>query len=89
MKLQDMTDQGTISPDSAPWGLGFSTPNGGIQDFSGGHPKVTKNMKPEKAVGPDKLKSLLLQDLRDEIAPILQIIFQRSGGSRSWNTGGA
>ena len=47
MKLQDMTDQGTIFPDSVPpnpppprvW---RSVPNGGIDDFSGENPKASK-----------------------------------------------
>ena len=37
--------------------------------------KLLKNLKPNKAAGPDKLKPLLLQELREEIAPILQVIF--------------
>ena len=35
-------------------------------------------LKPFKAAGPDRLKPLLLKELRDEIAPISQIIFERS-----------
>ena len=37
--------------------------------------KLLKNLKPGKAAGPDKLKPLLLQALREKIAPILQKIF--------------
>ena len=40
--------------------------------------KLLKNLKPGKAAGPDKLKPLLLQELREEIALILQIISERS-----------
>ena len=36
------------------------------------------NLKPGKAAGPDKLKPLLLRELRDEIAPIIKVIFDRS-----------
>ena len=39
--------------------------------------KLLRNLKPGKAAGPDKLKSLLLRELREEIAPILKIIYQR------------
>ena len=37
-----------------------------------------KNLKPGKAAGPDRLKPLLLRELREEIAPIIKIIFDRS-----------
>ena len=40
--------------------------------------KLLQNLKPFKAFGPDKLKLLLLKELREEIAPIIQIIFERS-----------
>ena len=40
--------------------------------------KLLQNLKPFKAAGPDKLKPLLLKELREEIAPIIQIIFERS-----------
>ena len=40
--------------------------------------KLLQNLKPFKAAGPDRLKPLLLKELREEIAPIIQIIFERS-----------
>ena len=40
--------------------------------------KLLHNLKPGKAAGPDKLKPLLLRELRDEIAPIIKVIFYRS-----------
>ena len=40
--------------------------------------KLLKDLKPHKAAGPDQIKPLVLQRLRDVIAPILQVIFQRS-----------
>ena len=79
MKLKDMTDQGIISADSAPPGTLSSVPP--IEDFRisvEGILKLLKNLKPGKAAGPDKLKPRLLQELCNEIAPILQIIFERS-----------
>ena len=36
------------------------------------------NLKPRKAAGPDKLKPLLLKKLRDEIEPIIKVIFDKS-----------
>ena len=40
--------------------------------------KLLKNLKPGKVAGPDKLKPLLLEDLRDEIARIIEVIFEQS-----------
>ena len=40
--------------------------------------KLLKNLKPNKAAGPDKLKPLLIQELMEEIAPILQVILEPS-----------
>ena len=40
--------------------------------------KLLKNLKPGKAAGPDGLKPLLLRELREEIAPILKVIYDRS-----------
>ena len=40
--------------------------------------KLLHNLKSGKAAGPDKLKPLLLRELRDEIAPIIKVIFDRS-----------
>ena len=40
--------------------------------------KLLKNLKPGKAAGPDRLKPVLLKELREEIAPIVQVIFERS-----------
>lgn len=39
--------------------------------------KLLKDLNPHKAAGPDQLKPLVLQRLRDVIAPVLQVIFQR------------
>ena len=35
-------------------------------------------LKPNKAAGPDMIRPLILRDLHDTIAPILQVIFSRS-----------
>ena len=43
-----------------------------------GIPKLLKNLKPVKAAGPDQLKPLLLEELRDETVPIIKIIFEKS-----------
>ena len=36
----------------------------------GWHTKALKNLKPGKAAGPDRLKPIMIKELREEIAPI-------------------
>ena len=52
--------------------------------------KLLKDLNPHKAAGPDQIKPLVLQTLRDVIAPILQVIFQRSLNTgrvpKDWST---
>ena len=40
--------------------------------------KLLKDLNPHKAAGPDELKPLVLRELREVIAPMLVVIFQRS-----------
>ena len=40
--------------------------------------KLLQNLKPDKALGPDHIKPLLLKNLSTEIAPILQVLFTKS-----------
>ena len=37
--------------------------------------KLLKNLNPRKAAGPDKIKPMVLQELREELAPVLKIHF--------------
>ena len=79
MQIQDMTDNGTMCHDAVPAGVLSSSPK--MEEFSisiNGILKLLQNLKPFKAAGPDRLKPLLLKELRDEIAPIIQIIFERT-----------
>ena len=79
MKLQDMADCGKLSSEALPPGVLKSTPV--MEDFSisvAGILKHLQNLKPGKAAGPDRLKLLLLKELCEEIAPIMQLIFDRS-----------
>ena len=79
MKIQDMTDSGKMRHDAVPAELLISNPK--MEEFSiswNGILKLLQNLKPFKAAGPDRLKPLLLKELREEIAPIIQIIFERS-----------
>ena len=74
MKLQDMTDEGL--QDTAPAGTQNPNPiKGEFEISTAGILKLLKNLKPGKTAGPGRLKPLLLRELREEIAPILQVIF--------------
>ena len=52
--------------------------------------KLLKDLNPHKAAGPDQIKPLVLQKLCDVLAPILQVIFQRSLNTgrvpKDWST---
>ena len=79
MKIQDMADSSEIDPDPIPDGMLNSTPVMEHFEISmSGILKLLKNLKPNKAASPDKLKPLLLHELGEEIAPILQVIFEHS-----------
>ncbi len=43
--------------------------------------KLLQNLKPGKAAGPDNIQPIVLKELCNEIAPIIQVIFQRSLGT--------
>ena len=40
--------------------------------------KQLKDLNPHKAAGPDNIKPLVLRQLREEIAPVIQVLFQKS-----------
>ena len=79
MRVQDLKTAGGLSSDSNTDSQPDKTrcmPE--IIISENGLLKLLKNLKPGKAAGPDKLKPLLLRELREEIAPILKIIYERS-----------
>ena len=79
MKLQDMADCGGIPSEALSPGMQESSP--AMEDFDisvAGILKLLKDLKPGKAAGPDRLKPILLKELREETAPIIQVIFERS-----------
>ena len=40
--------------------------------------KLLSNLQPHKAAGPDEIRPIVLRELRTEIAPIIQLIFEKS-----------
>ena len=79
MKVQDLVDEGSIPSEPVSDSNLNSIPvMPDIEISLNGLLKLLKNLKPGKAAGPDKLKPLLLKELRDEIAPIIKVIFEKS-----------
>ena len=71
-----MADCGGIPYEALSPGMQESSPAMEAFDISvAGILKLLKNLKPGKASGPDRLKPILLKELREEIAPIIQVIF--------------
>ena len=75
-----MADSDIIGPETGPAGVLNDTCV--MEAFSisvnDGILKHLQNLTPGKAAGPDRNKPLLLKELREEIAPIIQVIFKRS-----------
>ncbi|MCG8048052.1 MAG: hypothetical protein JAY75_12610 [Candidatus Thiodiazotropha taylori] len=84
MKVQDQVDAGRIDPckidpKSVPAGCLNNQPvMPEILLSEAGILKLLHNLNPNKAAGPDELKPLVLKELREVIAPMVRIIFQRS-----------
>ena len=79
MKVQDLADKGSLPPGSTPDKQQSSVPvmpdiNISLNSLL----NLLSNLKPGKAAGPDMLRPLLLKELREEIAPIIKAIYERS-----------
>ena len=79
MWVQDLRNAGGLPSDTIPDRQQDSNINMPEIDISlNGLLKLLHNLKPGKAARPDKLKPLLLRELRDEVDPIIKVIFDRS-----------
>ena len=79
MKVQDLVDNKVIETERLPEDLRNPTPiMPEIQLSTAGILKLLKNLNPGKAAGPDKIKPVVLKEFREELAPILKILFERS-----------
>ena len=79
MKIQDLVDKKVIDPELIPEDM--KNPTLVMLDIIVSKTwisKLLKNLNPRKAAGPDKIKPVVLQELREEFAPILKILFERS-----------
>ena len=81
MRVQDLKHEGGLPPDSDITTDPQQDPTVTMPEINisqNGLLKLLKNLKPGKTAGPDRLKPLLLRELREEIAPIIKVIFDRS-----------
>ena len=79
MAVQDSVDNGLLDPSQIPSETHSSVPQmPNITVSLNGILKLLKDLNPHKAAGPDQLKPLVLQRLRTVIAPVLQVIYQKS-----------
>ena len=79
MKVQDLVDDKVISPNALTEDLRNSTPlMPDIKISEAGIMNLLINLIPKKAAGPDRIKRVILQELREELAPIVKVLFERS-----------
>ena len=79
MTVQDQVDAGKINAQSVSAGcLNNQLVMSEVHLSESGILKLLHDLNPHKAAGPDELKSLVLKGLREVIAPMVKIIFQRS-----------
>ena len=64
----------SISTKTYPANLHATTPKCLINDIT----KLLSNLRHDKAAGQDEIRIIVLKELRPEIAPIIQLIFERS-----------
>ena len=91
MAVQDFVDDGILNPSHIPSKTLSSVPQmPNISVSLNGVLKLLKDLNPHKAAGPDQLKPIVLQRLRDVIAPVLQVNYQKSLDTgrvpNDWNT---
>ena len=71
MKIPDFVDDKAISPED----LKNSTPlMPDVKISEAGILNLLKDLIPQKAAGPDRIKPVILQELRVELAPIINVI---------------
>ena len=74
-----MVDCGKISPGQNYQGPQTSVPKMPEFEISiNGIIKLLGNLKPGEAAGPDKIRPLILKELKEEISPIIHVMFERS-----------
>ena len=72
-KLQKLNDRGcNLEFQPSPY-----SPMPDIQISVNGIEKLLNSLNPNKAAGPDQFKLIVLQELHAELAPIVQVIFQK------------
>ena len=64
-----------MTTDGLPAQTGINKQMPEIDISTNGILKLLGNLDPSKAAGPDKMRPLVLKELRGQIAPILKVIF--------------
>ena len=78
MKLQDLDDDGKVSPGVVTQkSLNKNRTMPQLEVSINGILKLLNNPKPGKASGPEKIRPLILKELRVALAPIIKVIFER------------
>ena len=82
VRVRGLKKAGGLPSDTTPDSLQDSAtdmPEIGISE--GGLVGLLRGLRPGGAAGPDRLKPLLLRELREEVAPIVQVVFDGSLGA--------
>ena len=75
----DQVEKGDIPPSQVPTDCQSKFPTMQPLTLSvNGILKLFKDLNPHKAAGPDHIKPLVLRELREVLAPVIQVIFQKS-----------
>ena len=91
MKVQDLVDDKVLPKSAIPKDLRNPIPvMSDINISETGLLNLLRNLKPKKAAGPDRIKHVVLQELREEFVPMLKVLFERSLKSSAvphiWNS---
>ena len=78
MRVQDLVDDKVVPQSAIPKNSRNPTPVMPDINISETGNNLLRNLKPKKGAGPDKIKPVVLQELREELVPVLKVLFERS-----------
>ena len=79
MRVQDLVDDKVVPQSAIPKNSRNPTPvMPDINISETGLLNLLKNLKPKKGARPDNIKPVVLQELREELVPVLKVLFERS-----------
>lgn len=78
MKVQDLVDDKVLPKSAIPKDLRNPIPVMPYINISEkGLLNLLRNLKPKKTAGPDRIKPVVLPELREELVPLLKVLFER------------